>query len=236
VLLLGSTAQGGAPRQRGVVRPVSRSGGHPAPAARVRPYASQRNPSCGRCKGPEGDLAQPALGVRPQHPEAVRAGQRRVVVPGVIHGVAAAGVRSGRRGRRGNVGEAGVEVGVSERAQFVAHRADGAGRAEGGEAPLGVSTVPAQVLRHQGLQRVPLVLGQGALVLEDVTQGLRLVEHPGAHGRDEGVAGDEAHLQGEDAEQQVAVGREPGGGRLGHGLHLVAGRSGATALWPEGDD
>jgi hypothetical protein len=35
----------------------------------------------------------------------------------------------------------------------------------------------------------------------------RLVQYPGVHGLDERVAACEIHLQGEDAEQQIAVGR-----------------------------
>src|SRR5262249_19130728 len=111
---------------------------------------------------------------------------------------------------------------------------DRAGRGHGSEAALWVSAVLAQVLIHQGFQRGPLVLGQGALVLEDRAQGPGLIEHPGVHGGDEGVAAEEVQLQGQDAEEKVAVGRGAAGGGLGHGLVLVSGRSGATARWFQG--
>jgi hypothetical protein len=63
-------------------------------------------------------------------------------------------------------------------------------------------------------QRFPEVLflgAQGALRMQDLSLGRCLAQHPGVHG-DEGVATDEAHLQGQHAEQQVAVGT----GGLGH--------------------
>ena len=41
---------------------------------------------------------------------------------------------------------------------------------------------------------------------QDLAQRPGLVQHPGVHGGDQGVAGDEVHLQRQDAEEQVAVG------------------------------
>ena len=49
-------------------------------------------------------------------------------------------------------------------------------------------------------------LSQGPLVLEDLAQRGRLVQHPGVHGGDQGVPGDEVHLQGDDTEQKVSIG------------------------------
>src|SRR5262249_9445535 len=60
------------------------------------------------------------------------------------------------------------------------------------------------------------------------------VEDPGVHGRDESVTVDEVHLQRQDAEEEVAVGHGAGWRGVGHGLVLVWGQSGATALWFEG--
>ena len=40
---------------------------------------------------------------------------------------------------------------------------------------------------------------------QDLAERLGLVQHPGVHGRDEGVAADEVHLQSQDAEEEVAV-------------------------------
>jgi hypothetical protein len=47
-------------------------------------------------------------------------------------------------------------------------------------------------------------------VLSALPQRLGFLQHPGVHGLDEGITADEVHLQGQDAEQQVAsaVGRE----------------------------
>src|SRR6266446_1233666 len=57
--------------------------------------------------------------------------------------------------------------------------------------------------------------GQGLVLLEDLSQRFGLVQDPGVHGLDQGVAADEVHLQREDAEQQVTVG-SPCGRRCGH--------------------
>src|SRR5262245_55463265 len=78
---------------------------------------------------------------------------------------------------------------------------------DGGKAPLGVTAVAGQVAVHQGVEGSPVGLDQGALALEDLAEGLGLVEDPGAHGGNEGVAADKVHLEGEDAKEQVAVRR-----------------------------
>jgi hypothetical protein len=161
------------------------------------------------------DLPRAAPGVRPQHPEAHRAAQRRVVVAEVVHR-AGAGGRGGGRDDRADVGEAGVEFGVGQPVQLGTHRVGGAPGGQGRQAALGVAAVLAQVLLDQGVQHGPLVLRQGGLALEDVAQGLAFVQDPGVHAGDELVAADEVQLQRQDAEQQVAVGRGALG-CVGHG-------------------
>jgi hypothetical protein len=56
--------------------------------------------------------------------------------------------------------------------------------------------------------------------------------NPGVHGRDQGVAADEVHLQSQDAEQQVAVSRRAprGGGGIGHRSFTGVARTPRTAL------
>jgi hypothetical protein len=44
---------------------------------------------------------------------------------------------------------------------------------------------------------------------QDFSEWLLFVEHPSVHGGDERVAVDEVHLQGENAEQQIAIGVGP---------------------------
>jgi hypothetical protein len=73
--------------------------------------------------------------------------------------------------------------------------------------------VPVDHRLHQGL----LLGGQVAVPDEDLSQGLVLVQDPGVHGPDEGIAADEVHLQGQDAEQQVAVGGRGTRRGFGHG-------------------
>ena len=75
-----------------------------------------------------------------------------------------------------------------------------------------------QVLAEQGALRPDT----HALLDQDLFQRLVLGEHPGAHRRQEGVAGHEVHLQGQDAEQQVAVG--------GRGTRRGFGHGGASSL------
>ena len=70
-----------------------------------------------------------------------------------------------------------------------------------------------QVFLNHTLQPGVEVLAQRPLLQEDLAQGFVFLQHPGVHGPDEGVSRDEVHLQGEDAEQQVAVGKG-----LRHGL------------------
>ena len=48
--------------------------------------------------------------------------------------------------------------------------------------------------------------GQAFLLHQDLPQRLVFRHHPGVHGRDQGLAVDEVHLQGQDAKQEVAVG------------------------------
>jgi hypothetical protein len=48
--------------------------------------------------------------------------------------------------------------------------------------------------------------GQGPGFLQDQPQRFAFVQHPGVHRRDQRVAVDEVHLEGQDAKQEDAVG------------------------------
>src|SRR5262249_38696026 len=41
---------------------------------------------------------------------------------------------------------------------------------------------------------------------QDLSQRFGLLQHPGVHGRDEAVAADEIHLQGQDTEEEIPIG------------------------------
>jgi hypothetical protein len=69
---------------------------------------------------------------------------------------------------------------------------------------------------HHGLHQSPLLWSKAALFDENLSQWLVLVQNPGVHGPQEVVAADEVHLQGQDAEQQVAIGGRGTGRGFGH--------------------
>src|SRR5262249_52864323 len=71
-------------------------------------------------------------------------------------------------------------------------------------------------------EQFAVVQAEGALLYKDQPEWLGLVEHPGVHGRDQGVAADKVHLQGENAKQQIPV----RGRRRWHG-----GTSNENAAW-----
>lgn len=70
---------------------------------------------------------------------------------------------------------------------------------------LHVVAVLLEVLLDEGFQQGVAILGEGALLDQELAQGFGLVQDPGVHGGDQGVAADEVHLQGQDAEKQVAI-------------------------------
>ena len=86
---------------------------------------------------------------------------------------------------------------------------------------LGVVAVLLQVLGDQRLEQLVLVLGDGPLVQQDPAQRPGLLQDPGVHGGDQRIARDEVHLQGQDADQQVAV-----------AVGLARGRPGALPARP----
>ena len=75
--------------------------------------------------------------------------------------------------------------------QVVPHRTEGA---DGREALLRVVMMLFQVLADQRFEQRLLLGGQGVLFAQDLAERFGLVEDPGVHGGDEGVAADEVHL------------------------------------------
>jgi hypothetical protein len=134
------------------------------------------------------DLPQAAPGVRPQHAEAGsrrrRVAQRRQASRiGVVLGLPCGG----------DQGQAGMQEGIVNHLKFLPHRPD---RADRRQAPLGIVAVHFEVLLNHALQPGVEVRAQRPLLQEDLPQGLVLLQYPGVHGLDEGIARDEVHLQG----------------------------------------
>ena len=104
----------------------------------------------------------------------------------------------------GDAGQAVLHVRVGDGAQLLRGRPR---RGRGRQAGLGVVAVLGQVLADQRLEQFVRVGGEHALVAQDAAERLGLVQRPGVHGGDQLVAAHEVELQGQDAEEQVAVGR-----------------------------
>ena len=92
-------------------------------------------------------------------------------------------------------------------AEVLGHRAD---RAEGLQAPGGVAAVGADVLVDEGFEQVTTRLREIPALDEQGSQRRLLADDPGVHRLEQGVAGDEIHLLGQDAQQQVTVGVDTG--------------------------
>jgi hypothetical protein len=78
---------------------------------------------------------------------------------------------------------------------------------------LGVVAVLFEMPLHHHVEQLAIGRGEGALFEQNLPQRFGLVQHPGVHGRNQSIATDEVHLQGQNAEEQITV-----RGRLGHGL------------------
>ena len=156
----------------------------------------------------EGDVdgAQSAAGVGPEDAEPLAVGGCRA--DGEAGGPVGVAL-----GTRADVGEGLLDLGVAHRGE---HRAGGGAGGDGGEAPLGAAVVGLQVDRGDGLDSRALRLGEVPQGDEVVGQRLGLVGGPGPNAVGELGLVDQAGLQGEQSEEQVAIGG-------GHGL--LRGRS-----------
>jgi hypothetical protein len=111
--------------------------------------------------------------------------------------------------RRADDVKAGVQFLIPDLTQFPGK---GGGRREGGEAVPGVIVVGLEVFAHQRFEQLQPFGRQLRLLYQDLSQRLALVEHPGVHGRDQGIAADEIQLQRQNGKQQIAVGGQACGG------------------------
>jgi hypothetical protein len=137
------------------------------------------------------DLAQAAPGVRPQD---AKAGKR---AGGIANDLGGGGIGIELRAVRGDMHQAGLHVRVGDLLEVLAYRVD---RADRGQAPLRIVAVLFQMFEHHRFQQTVFLLGQSVLLLKELSDGFRLVKHPGMHGSDERIPRDEIHLQGEDTE------------------------------------
>ncbi len=94
------------------------------------------------------------------------------------------------------------DVGVG---QAVAQHLDECRRADCGETLLGVVVVLLQVGFDKRFHHELMVGGHVALADENLAQRGLLVGDPGRHGANQGIAVDEAIVQRQDAEEEVAV-------------------------------
>jgi len=96
-------------------------------------------------------------------------------------------------------------------------------RRQGHNALMRVILVRAKVLLHQGLDEHTPFLAQGAVIQQDLPQRLDFINQPSSHGGDQRLLVDEVVLKGQDAKQQIAVGRAgPRAGGVGHGADSQA--------------
>ena len=143
-----------------------------------------------------GDFAQRALGVRTEDAEARSGGSRGAdgKIPRLLAGRFAAD--------GGDSVERRLHAGIGHRAELARGVAE---RADRGQALLRVVIVLANMGVDQRREQVAIRPRERILGNEYLAQRFGLLQHPGVHGRDQGVAADEVHLQGENAEEQIAI-------------------------------
>jgi hypothetical protein len=155
------------------------------------------------------DGAQAAFGMRPQDAEPLAVGGRGA--DGVAGGAIGVGLVLGR-GQAG-AGQAHLDVRVADASQALA---DGTAGREGGQALLGVTAVPLQVQGDHRLDPGPLLGVEVTAADEVLGQRAALIARPGGERREQRSLIDQAVLQRQHAEEQVArgVGGAQHGGRL----------------------
>jgi len=105
------------------------------------------------------------------------------------------------------VSQAGLDIGVAEVFQVVSELADAGER---GEAAFGVIAVLLEVLADEGFEKLALVVGQRTPLAENFVEGAGFVGEPDADGGYKIVVRDKVVLEGEEAEEEVAI--DVGGG------------------------
>ena len=154
------------------------------------------------------DRPQPAAGMRPEHAEPL------AVAGGCADGNAAGAVGivvlgAGRAMFGGDLVERRLDVGVADPGQARLRRLAGRDR---GQAFSHVAAVALEVARHHRLDRRAVVRVQVAACLQVVGQAPGLFECPGLEGGHELTLVDQAVLQCEHSEKEMAVG---GSGHVG---------------------
>jgi hypothetical protein len=154
------------------------------------------------------DGAQAAPGMGPHDPEPLAVGGRRAQrIAGRAVGVAVVG----RGAARGDLAERPLDVRVLHGGQALER---GLAGGDVGQAPRDVAAVRLDVQVGQGLDHRPLGVAQVAQGDEVVGQGSRLVAGPGMKSGHELGRLDQASLQREQAEQEVAFGGDGSHGEV----------------------
>ena len=145
--------------------------------------------------------------MQPQDAEAHAGGSRNAHGAGHRH----IGVRGAVAG--GQTEQRRLEFGVRDPQQVLL---DGVGRTDRRQTLFGTVVVLADVGLDQRGKEFEIFPRNGLVLDQYFAQRLLLGEHPGVHGRDQGLAVDEVHLTGQNAEKQIAVvlGRR-------HGFHQL---------------
>ncbi len=149
------------------------------------------------------DGAEAAPGVGPEHaePQAVGGGGADGVAGGAVVGIGPAVMGRGLRGAE--VTEDGLDLGVVQSGQALAGGGPGG---DGGQALLGVVAVLHEMTAHQGIDGGAVVGVQVAPAGQVLGQAPRPVESPRLEGSDQLRLVDQSHLEGDEAEEEMAVG------------------------------
>jgi hypothetical protein len=143
------------------------------------------------------DFSQATASVWAENPEPHGVRRKRVLQAGG----AKAGGRAGSW-RRSELPHGTLHVEIVDIVQLVL---DGIHRFDGGQTLSRLALMLPNVLSNQRLQQLSALGLEGLQSHQVVGEGHPLVVDPSLHARDQLVAGDEVHLQGQDAKQEVSV-------------------------------
>ena len=139
------------------------------------------------------------MGAEDAEPQAVGGDGADGVVGGAV------GVFAVRDAGRAELGERGLDVGIADSGQMLA---GGTARVDGRQALFGIAAMLLEVARDQSLNRNSVIGIEIAAGHEMIGQRAALVAGPSLEGGDELTLVDQANLQREQAEEQVARGVE----------------------------
>src|SRR5262249_13225141 len=144
----------------------------------------------------EGDATQAPLGVRPDDAKARGGGG------GGSYRAATARVGGPVRTGGDDPSEGGPELGIADAPHVPPGRPTRGDRAQ---APDVIIVVLAQVFFGKGSEQAGWGARQGSLFGEDLTERSGLIQDPGVHPGNQGVARSQAHARRQDPEEQVAL-------------------------------